>query len=29
MISIPHCNCDLDCASLNAATKMIKDQQLM
>ena len=29
MISIPHCNCCLDCASLNAATKMIKDQQLM
>jgi len=29
MITIPHCSCGLTCASLIAATKMIKDQQLM
>jgi len=29
MITMPHCNCRLQCASLVAAYKMIKDQQLI
>ena len=29
MVTIPHCNCGLTCASLIAATKLIQDQQLM
>ena len=29
MITIPHCNCGLTCASLIVATKMIQDKQLM
>jgi len=29
MITIPHCDCGINCANLKAATKMIKDQELM
>jgi len=28
-ISIPHCNCGVECASLIAAYKLIRDQQLL
>jgi len=29
MVTIPHCNCGITCASLIKAQKMIQDQQLM